>query len=71
MFRTDHIAQTQAELNGERLTLARALLVRPRRTERTWPALAAAALFAMSATAFAVVTILAPAPPAERSALRE
>lgn len=64
---------SQVELSAERISAARELLVRPRRTERTWPALAAAALFAASATAFAVVTILAPAsaPPAERNALRE
>jgi hypothetical protein len=67
----DQSPQSQAEWNAERMAVARALLVRRRRPERSWPALAAAALFAMSATAFALVTILAPAPGAERSALRD
>ena len=62
--------QSQAELNAERMMVARALLVRPRKAEHTWAALAAAALFAASATAFALVTILAPAPGSELTALR-
>ena len=62
--------QSHAELSAERMTAARALLVRQRKTEHTWPALAAAALFAASATAFALVTILAPAPGSELTALR-
>ena len=63
--------QSLAELNAERMAVARGLLSRSRQAERTWPALAAAALFAASATTFALVTILAPAPAAEKPILRE
>jgi hypothetical protein len=61
---------SQGQISAERLAEARALLAKPRRPERAWPALVAAALFAASATTFAVVTILAPAP-VEQPALRE
>jgi hypothetical protein len=62
---------TDSETGAERLAVARSLLTRTERSNLAWPALAAAALFAASATAFAVVTILAPAPASELPALRE
>ncbi len=39
---------------------ARSLLEAPKRPERMWPALAAAALLAVSALAFATAMIMAP-----------
>ena len=42
-----------------RLALARAMLVRPKRGDAAWPALAAAALFAVSALGFAFAAITA------------
>ena len=62
---------TQGEVDAKRLAVARALLSRPRKIERTWPALAAALCFAASATAFATVTILAPAPQVQHGDMRK
>jgi hypothetical protein len=47
-------------LNGAAMGRARALLAKPRRIARTWPALAAAGALAVSALAFATVMIVAP-----------
>ncbi|HEX4708887.1 hypothetical protein [Phenylobacterium sp.] len=47
-------------LDADQIARARALLVRRKRPERTWPVLAAAALLAVSALAFATAMILAP-----------
>ncbi|CAN5292010.1 hypothetical protein BH11PSE2_BH11PSE2_02030 [soil metagenome] len=58
---------------NERLALARALLKPVKRRDQAWPALAAAAFFAVSALTFAVGAILAPpvdAPAAAKPALK-
>lgn len=47
-------------LDPEAMARARALLAAPARPERMWPALAAAALLAISALAFATAMVLAP-----------
>ena len=47
-------------LDARKLTLARNLLIAPRRIERAWPPLAAAGFAALSALALATATILAP-----------
>jgi hypothetical protein len=52
------------EALDQALAKARALLARPRRADRTWPALAAAAFFAASSILFVTVIVLAPTPPA-------
>jgi hypothetical protein len=47
-------------LDADAFARARALLEAPRRKERLWPVLAAAALLAVSALAFATAMIMAP-----------
>jgi hypothetical protein len=49
---------------AERLSRARGLLRRPRRSQSTWPAVAAALLFAASSILFVTVVVMAPAAPA-------
>jgi hypothetical protein len=49
---------------NDQLARARDLLRRPRREERTWPALAAALLFAGAGFAFVTVIVTAPTAPA-------
>jgi len=51
---------TETALDAAAIDRARALLARPRPRERIWPVLAAAALLALSALAFAAAMILAP-----------
>jgi hypothetical protein len=46
--------------DADALERARSLLERPKRNERVWPVLAAAALLAVSALAFAAAMITAP-----------
>jgi len=47
-------------LDADALERARALLEAPKRKERVWPVLAAAALLAVSALSFATAMIMAP-----------
>jgi hypothetical protein len=47
-------------LDREKMARARALLETPKRAERMWPVLGAAALLALSAVTFATAMILAP-----------
>jgi hypothetical protein len=47
-------------LDADALDRARSLLEAPKRRERVWPVLAAAALLAVSALAFATAMIMAP-----------
>jgi len=47
-------------LDADALDRARALLATPKRKERVWPVLAAAALLAVSALTFATAMIMAP-----------
>jgi hypothetical protein len=47
-------------LDADALDRARSLLEAPKRKERVWPVLAAAALLAVSALAFATAMIMAP-----------
>jgi hypothetical protein len=54
------MAGIDSALNREDMTRARALLATPKRPERMWPALGAAALLAISALAFATAMIMAP-----------
>ena len=49
---------------SDQLTRARDLLRKPRRREPTWPALAAAMLFAVASFAFVTVIVAAPSAPA-------
>jgi hypothetical protein len=49
---------------AEQLSRARGLLRRPRPVQSTWPALAAALVFAASSILFVAVIITAPAAPA-------
>jgi hypothetical protein len=46
---------------AEQLALARVILSPPKRPDPAWPALAAAAFFAISAMSFAVTAIMTPA----------
>jgi hypothetical protein len=48
---------------ADQLARARELLRKPRRAEPTWPALAAAILFATASFAFVAVIVIAPAAP--------
>jgi hypothetical protein len=54
------MTSASSALDIDALARARALLTRPARHERIWPALAAAALLAISALAFATAMIMAP-----------
>ena len=54
------MATPDSVLDPAQLARARALLARPERPQRMWPVLAAAALLAVSALAFATAMILAP-----------
>ena len=54
------MAPSDSVLDPDQLARARVLLVRPERPQRMWPVLAAAALLALSALAFATAMILAP-----------
>ena len=51
---------TDSALDAEQIARARALLDPPKRPERMWPVLGAAALLAVSALTFATAMILAP-----------
>jgi len=51
---------TDSALDSDQMARARALLARPQRPARTWPVLAAAAVLAVSALAFATAMIVAP-----------
>ena len=51
---------TESALDPEAMTRARTLLDVPKPRERIWPVLAAAALLAISALAFATAMIMAP-----------
>jgi len=57
---TPAILEPMSALDADALARARALLEAPRRRERVWPVLAAAALLAVSALAFATAMIMAP-----------
>jgi len=54
------MATAASALNPAALARARGLLKPPLRRERVWPALAAAALLAVSALAFAAAMLMAP-----------
>jgi len=54
------MAETASALDPIAMAQARALLARPKRPQRVWPVLAAAAALAVSALAFATAMILAP-----------
>ncbi|HEX5264044.1 MAG TPA: hypothetical protein VFW13_10990 [Phenylobacterium sp.] len=54
------MASGSSALDIDALARAKALLTRPARRERIWPVLAAAALLAISALAFATAMIMAP-----------
>jgi hypothetical protein len=54
------MAGVDSVLNHEDMARARSLLERPKRTERMWPVVGAAALLAISALAFATAMIMAP-----------
>ncbi len=54
------MAGTVTAIDAEALGRARDLLDRPKRRERIWPVLAAAAAFAVSALMFATAMIAAP-----------
>jgi len=54
------MATCPSALDSDALARARALLAPRRRPERTWPAIAAAGLLAVSALGFATAMILAP-----------
>ena len=54
----------QDPIFSEQLARARALLRKPRPDSRTWPALAAALLFAAASFAFVTVIVMAPSAPA-------
>jgi hypothetical protein len=54
------VASAFSALDLDVMVKARALLMRPERRERIWPALAAAGLLAVSALAFATAMIMAP-----------
>jgi len=47
-------------LDSDQIARARSLLVRPAPSDSSWPALAAAALLAISAIGFATAMVLAP-----------
>jgi hypothetical protein len=54
------MATFDSVLDPERMTRARALVAPVKRPERMWPVVAAAALLAVSALAFATAMIMAP-----------
>jgi len=54
------MAETVSALDSIAMARARALLAPPKRPQRVWPVLAAAAALAVSALAFATAMILAP-----------
>jgi hypothetical protein len=54
------MASPASALDVDALARARALLEPPARTERVWPALAAAILLAVSALGFATAMLMAP-----------
>ena len=54
------MAETASTLDPIALARVRVLLARPKRPQRIWPVLAAAAALAVSALAFATAMILAP-----------
>jgi len=54
------MASLTSALDPDAMAQARALLKRPERRERIWPALGAAALLALSALVFATAMIMAP-----------
>jgi hypothetical protein len=56
----DGMPSPTSALNPDAMAEARALLKRPERAERMWPALGAAALLALSALVFATAMIVAP-----------
>jgi len=64
------MAVAASALNSAALARARGLLKPPLRRERVWPALAAAALLAVSALAFATAMVMAPPLVSEHTAHR-
>ena len=62
------MASIDSALDREQMARARSLLETPKRPERMWPVLAAAALLAVSALTFATAMILAPPLTSEHTA---
>jgi hypothetical protein len=62
------MAKAPSALNSAAMARARGLLKAPLKRERAWPALAAAALLAVSALAFATAMVMAPPLVSEHSA---
>ena len=54
------MAISPSALDPDAMARAKALLVRPSRTQRLWPVMVAATLLAFSALVFAAAMILAP-----------